>query len=341
MANDLIHILLTTLHFLAANLAVGGPLVALWLDRRAGRGDGDADRLGRRLLRVSLLGLYAAVVLGVIVAYGWWRMAPVDVERAFRALPRSRYEFGVLELIFSAVCWEIWLRLWTKNSRRRLGWWLGFAGATNVVYHFPTLFAVLVVLSERSIAAGTTVRFVAMLADPEVLARTFHFITASLAVTGAVAVQMLVRRQPSDGDGPEHLKRSNARIALFATVMQWPIGIGVLFALPETSRSFLLGDDATATGLFGISLGGVVVVMHHLAAASFGRSTLREARSILLWLGATIVLMTAVRHYARKPLYPPPPIEIMRRATPIFDAVLTSRITARCGVPPIESNSIS
>src|SRR5262249_51021183 len=142
-----------------------------------------------------------------------------------------------------------------------------FAGATNVVYHFPTLFAVMVVLSERSIAAGTTVRFVSMLADPEVLARTFHFITASLAVTGAAAVQLLVRRQQAVGDNEhlEQLKRSNARIAFFATMLQWPIGIGVLLALPEISRSNLLGDDAGAVGLFGMSLGGVIVLMHHLA----------------------------------------------------------------------------
>jgi hypothetical protein len=316
VTNDLLQIFLTTLHFVAANLAVGGPVVALWLDRRSGRGDAEADLSGRRLLRASLLGLYAAILLGVFVGYLWLRSAPVGVERAFRALPFSRYGYGVLELIFSAVCWEVWLRLWSKNVRRRLGWWLGFAGATNVVYHFPTLFAVLVVLSERSIAAGTTVRFVSMLADPEVLARTFHFITASLAVTGAFAVQMLVRRQQAtpDNEGLERLKRRNAQIALFATVLQWPIGIGVLVALPEASRSGLLGDDPAATGLFGMSLGGVIVLMHHLAAASFGRSTLREARSILLWLGAVVVLMTAVRHYARKPLYPQPPIEIMRQA---------------------------
>src|SRR5262249_36579490 len=150
--HDLLLIATTTLHFLATNLAVGGPVLCLWLARRGGRGDLGAGLLGRRLLRTSLVGFYVGVALGGVAAYLWWKTAPLNVVRAFHALPRSRFEFGVLELVFSAACWEIWLRLWSRGTRPRLGWWLGFLGATNVVYHFPTLFAVLVVLSERSTA---------------------------------------------------------------------------------------------------------------------------------------------------------------------------------------------
>lgn len=317
MAIDLLLISVTSFHFIAANLAVGGPIVALWLARRGGRGDAEADRIGRRLLRVSLIGLYVAIALGVITAYGWWRLAPLNVERAVRALPRSRFEFGVLELVFSAICWEIWLRLWSGGSRRRLGWWLGFLGATNVVYHFPTLFAVLVVLSERPAQAPGTVRFVSMLVDPEVLGRTMHFIVASLAVAGATTMQLFVRVRKDDdeNDDVERLKRRGAQIALTATLLQWPIGITVLLTLPEASRLHLLGGDPTAAGLFGLSLVAVVVLMHHLAGASFGHTSQREARAVLMWLGVTIVFMTAVRQYARKPLYPAPPVAIMTTPT--------------------------
>lgn len=300
---DVFSVVLLTLHFLAANVAVGGPTLALWLDRRSARGDAAADRLGRRLLRLSLVGLYVGSLLGVVAAYLWWRGAPAAVERAFRALPRSRYEFAVAELAFSAVCWEVWLRLWSKGVRRRLGWWLGFAGATNVVYHFPTLFAVLSVLATRTLAPGETVRFVTMLGDAEVLTRALHFVLASLAVAGAVAAWW------SEHD--EQLKRRGAQIALFATLLQWPLGIGVLVSLPDASRGALLGDHLPAATCFGLSLGAVVVLMHHLAAAAFGSTTRREARAILVWLGVTIVLMTAVRQAARTPLYPAAPIGII------------------------------
>lgn len=307
--NDVFSIALLTLHFTAANVAVGGPVLALWLDRRAARGDAAADRLGRRLLRLSLVGLYVGSLLGVAAAYVWWRGAPAAVERAFRALPRSRYEFGVAELIFSAICWEIWLRLWSGGKRRKLGWWLGFAGTTNVVYHFPTLFAALSVLATRLLEPGETLRFVTLLADAEVLTRTFHFLMASLAVAGAVMAWW--------ADSDEQLKRRGALVALVATVLQWPLGISVLLSLPGASRNALLGDELTATAVFGLSLGAVVVLMHHLAAAAFGTTTRRELRTLLVWLGLTIVLMTAVRQAARHPLYHASPIGIMN---PVFTA---------------------
>jgi hypothetical protein len=49
---DFVAIALTTLHLTTANVAVGGPFLALWLYRRAGRsGDAAADVVGRRILR--------------------------------------------------------------------------------------------------------------------------------------------------------------------------------------------------------------------------------------------------------------------------------------------------
>lgn len=299
---EALSIALLTLHFTAANIAVGGPLLALWLARRGERGEAAADRIGRRMLRLSLVGLYVGSLLGVVAAYVWWRGAPTSVERVFRALPRSRYEYGVAELVFSAVCWELWLRWWSLGVRRRLGWWLGLAGATNVVYHFPTLFAVLAVLAERTLAPGETVRFVTMLGDAEVLTRTFHFVLASLAVAGATLAWWSER--------DDRLKRRGAQIALAATVVQWPLGLGVLVSLPDASRAALLGGSLTAATLFGLSLAAVVVLMHHLSAAAFGTSSRRELRTLLVWLGITITLMTAVRQSARKPLSPPPPIGI-------------------------------
>ncbi|MCE9608526.1 MAG: hypothetical protein K8U03_26880, partial [Planctomycetia bacterium] len=63
--SDLFQILLTALHLTSVNAAFGGPILAFWLDlRRTRRGDAVADALGRRLLRVSLHGLYAGAALG-------------------------------------------------------------------------------------------------------------------------------------------------------------------------------------------------------------------------------------------------------------------------------------
>lgn len=301
--SDLVAIVMTTLHLTAANVAVGGPFIALWLYRRYGRsGDVGANLAGQRLLRASLVMMYFAAAAGVAAAFVWWNSAPLPVERAFRALPRSRYEFGVAEFVISAVCYEIWLRMWRSGSpRRRTAWWIGLFGATNVAYHFPTLFTMLSVLSTRSLADGETFRFVALLGDAEVLTRTAHFLLASAAVSATVMMWFA-----SDGVSAqsERLQTIAARISLICTVLQWPVGIGVLFTLPETSRDMLLGGETLTAALFGVSLAAVVGLMHALAVPAFAAAGRREVRMALVWLGVTVALMTAVRQYARKPFYP-------------------------------------
>jgi hypothetical protein len=55
--------------------------------------------------------------------------------------------------------------------------------------------------------------------------------------------------------------------------------------------------------LFFLSLAAVIMLMHRMAAAVMDRPNTAVVRSILLWLGTTIVLMTAVRHFAREAAY--------------------------------------
>lgn len=334
--SDLFQILLTALHLTSVNAAFAGPILALWLDvRRTRHADAVADALGRRLLRVSLHGLYGGAVFGVMSAFVWYNSHPAEVTAAARALPTSRYYFAVAELVFSAVCFELWLMLWRRGSRRALvGRFLAVAAITNTIYHFPTLFAVLSVLSTRSNEAIAGISFLRHLGDGEVLARVAHFSAASLAVGGALLAALASLIGPrssgpkssgpiSSGSTPveatpaepivvppasafdvaARLKARGGLIALITTVLQWPIGIVVVLQLPEASREALMGHSMSATMLFVISLVAVVVLMHRLSAVAFGETTRAEVRSALFWLGITIFLMTGVRHYAREPLY--------------------------------------
>lgn len=329
--SDLFQILLTALHLTSVNAAFAGPILALWLDvRRTRHADAVADALGRRLLRVSLHGLYGGAVFGVLSAFVWYNSHPAEVTAAAQALPTSRYYFAVAELVFSAVCFELWLMLWRRGSRRALvGRFLAVAAITNTIYHFPTLFAVLSVLSTRSNEAIAGISFLRHLGDGEVLARVAHFSAASLAVGGALLAALAsligprssgprnsgsspIEATPSEPivvppasafDVAARLKARGGLISLITTVLQWPIGIVVVLQLPETSREALMGHSMSATMLFVISLVAVVVLMHRLSAVAFGETTRAEVRSALFWLGITIFLMTGVRHYAREPLY--------------------------------------
>jgi hypothetical protein len=318
---DLLQILVTALHLTAVNAAFGGPILALWLFWRARRrGDAVADAVGMRLLRGSIHGLYAGIVLGFLAAWLWWTAHSQQVTLAFRSLPHSRYAFTVGELIFSAVCFEAWLAIWRRGSSRTvLASVLAVLAITNTVYHFPTLFSILSVLSTRASAAVLPLRFVSILVDPEVLIRVAHFSLASLAVAGAMltALASVRPRRPRSEEGSttqtdatladaQRLKSRGALVALVCTLLQWPVGVVVMLQLPEAARDSLLGHDVSTTTLFALSLGAVVMLMHRLATAAFGESSPAEVRSGLLWLGITIALMTAVRHFSREPLYVTP-----------------------------------
>ena len=319
---DLLQILVTALHLTAVNAAFGGPILALWLYIRSRRrNDPLADAVGLRLLRGSMHGLYTGMVLGVVAAWLWYTAQPREVLIAFESLPHSRYYFTIAELGFSTVCFEAWLVLWRTGSRRAgLGYFLAAVAITNTVYHFPTLFSILSVLSTRPAAPELPLRYVSVLVDPEVVARVTHFTLASLAVAGAMLMalamvnpKLLVKNPPTSSDGEPavadlatasaRLKARGAQIALVATLLQWPVGVVVMLQLPEAARDTLLGYHVAITSLFALSLGAVVMLMHRLATASFGESTAAEIRSGLLWLGITIAMMTAVRHLSREPLY--------------------------------------
>ena len=290
-------ILVTTLHLLAMNAAVGGTALALWLHLQPRDGEAFA-RFGPRLLRVACAGLYVGTIPGFAAVWLWWLDAPTELERVAAILPESRYYFAAAELVFSAACFEAWRHWWSR--RRWAAWLLGIAGVTNLAYHFPTMFAVLSVYAGRPLLFSQPPAYLTLLNDAEVLARVVHFLLASVAVGGALlcalpeSVAGEARHEPN-----VRLRRRGAQIALAATLAQWPIGIALLVALPEVVRGALLGDDARITVLFVVSLAAVVVLMHRLATASFGEPAPRQVRSLLIWLGVTIVLMTAVRYYVR------------------------------------------
>ncbi|MBL9083201.1 MAG: hypothetical protein JNK76_15415 [Planctomycetales bacterium] len=342
---DLLQILVTALHLTAVNAAFGGPILALWLFWRARcRGDAVADAVGMRLLRGSIHGLYAGIVLGFLAAWLWWTARPQQVTLAFRSLPHSRYAFTVGELVFSAVCFEAWLAIWRRGSSRPvLAAVLAVLAITNTVYHFPTLFSILSVLSTRTSAAVLPLRFVSILVDPEVLIRVAHFSLASLAVAGAMLMALAAvkprrirREEPSTTRNEEtlvadaqRLKSRGALVALVCTLLQWPVGVIVMLQLPEAARDSLLGHDVSTTTLFALSLGAVVMLMHRLATAAFGESSPAEVRSGLLWLGITIALMTAVRHFSREPLYVTPAASTVRASTFLEPRYASHTLTIR------------
>lgn len=292
--------IVVTVHLLAVYLAMMGPAVALWLQWRSA-GDDLAARLDRFYLWLAAGSLLIASALGGLAVLLIARLFPDAYLSAVRELPLSRYwPYGAIELVFSLGCFAFALLLPGVGGRSRLRFWSRWLatllGGTNLVYHFPPLFVMLGVLATRPRTWGQQVRFTALLADPEVLARVTHHVFAALAIAGLAAIWY--SWQPGDDN-----RRSIAwggRIAASALVLQFLSGAWLVAVMPVESRQMLLGGDALTLLLFCTALVVSFFVLPRLAAMAFGETERRHAL-VTLWLVVAIVLlMTATRQRTRE-----------------------------------------
>ncbi|HVC99077.1 MAG TPA: hypothetical protein VND64_35760 [Pirellulales bacterium] len=305
---DVVLVLVVTAHLMAVAWAVAGPFVGMWLAWRQRLCDDTAAAVaGKYVLGLSLVALAAAIVLG-LAALGllWWQFRHPYFDAAAQVPPR-RYGFGLVELMFSLVClsaaWK-WsppvgaaegaARFWTR-------WSLVLLAATNLTYHFPPLFTVIGVYCTRPQRWGDPLPFTTMLVDPEVIARTIHYLLAAFAVTGATLAT--VTRPFVHAGLPDAARGRVAawggRIALAAVVGQLLSGTYLLVEMPAASRELLLGGDSIATAAFAASLLATIALLHSLAAVSLGDSDRRRLRAAVCLVALVMFLMVATRHRTR------------------------------------------
>lgn len=291
-------------HLLAVGLAGSIPLVCIWLEWREYRRDDPlAGRLGRKLARVSMHWLSLGIVLGLVNVLLSWRHEGSGYFTAWEFIPRGRFEFGVAELAFYYACMVLYV--WSWGRFRWHGWHrlVALLAATDLLYHFPPLFAAITALTARPELRGQ--RFVALLADPEILTRTIHFCLASLAVSAVYAawrLENLRDPEPTLADALR-IKRGAARLALAAGCLQLPVGFVLVVLLPDQERGQLLGGSWLAGCLMASALAVALGLLHHLSAIALAGGQPGEVRRSALLLALTFLLMVAVRQYARAPLH--------------------------------------
>lgn len=294
-------------HLLAVNVATAGPFVALWLWFRQRRAkDLLCGETARMLVRHSIWGLLIATLFGLVAWCLVANMYPGPYMHAVGMLPVRRYAFGVSELVFSLACLVGYLALAKRRNNAGLagGWGeatLLILAGTNFVYHFPPLFAALAVLSTRSEIWGQQASFVRLLIDAEALARTIHFLLASVAVTGAWLLVCALRREHLDHGSAAWQRMAvwGAWLALLPTTLQLLAGVALIAVLPDASRDSLLGQDLLATTLFAASLLATVGLLHRLTAVAFGDMTRTGMTVAVVLILIVVVLMVGARHRAR------------------------------------------
>lgn len=296
-------ILPLALHLLAANVAAAGPLIAAWM---AGRGAAGVVA-ARRLVGWALVALVVGGVLGAGLL-----LAPSEALRvAVARFPAQAWWFAGIELGFSAVCLAGMMAA-LRGERRRLktAWLLAVLSASNLLYHFPPMMAVVGrIANEPRWAEGAVITrraMVQMSLRPEILSLWVHFSLASFAVAAVAAIGLVESPATHDAasatrtaDPPERLTRGLAGIALAASALQLPVGGWLLAASEVGMRDAMLGGDLPATASL---LGGVLATMallQSLAALMMGDATLAMRRRTIWLTLVVVVLMSATLSLAR------------------------------------------
>jgi hypothetical protein len=311
-------ILVFAAHLLAVNLAMAGPLWMVWLDWRSRRSfDEVAREAERTLARWSLV----AFVLGVILGLALLGLVIAIGDRAYlaaaRMIPPDRLWFGGGELLFyvALISLYLWL-LGAAQPKRWLTRLLAVAAASNLLMHFPPLFAMLAALAHRPEHWGGTLErslYHALLIDPEVLSRVLHIWLAALA-TGAVAVMLLVSPRPTAiGDTIDPTMRipgdgrvtAAARWALAAMLAEFRVGLWTLAATPTATWGVAWTDDLAALLLLGAAIVGAFVLLQQLVGLAIAGGDLIAIRKLAITLAISTALMCAVAHYWRRLGEPP------------------------------------
>ena len=214
------------LHLLAVDLAMAGPLVAVWLQWRAARQRNPAlDQLARRLAGWSLTAAAVGIALGVAALALVPSGEALPYRRAIGLLDARRWWFLASELLFYFITAGAYVGLW-----RRMSSWplchraLAVVAATDLIYHFPPLFAVVSTISLQPKLWDAPLdhsRYWQVLLEGETISRVVHHWLAALAVGAVGAMLLSIRRTaahsfsplPVAGEGPDfgELSRTGVR----------------------------------------------------------------------------------------------------------------------------------
>lgn len=300
---ELFSTILLIAHLLCVNVAAGAPILCVWLEWR---GDALARRAAAYLGRMGLLALFLGGLFGL--AIGWLKWTP-----AYRELwtgPLSyKLHWGAAELVFSLVLAGVYWLLVRGNGGNSTGSRTGrgliaLVNGTNLLYHFPALFVVAGKLYETGQITGATIRgaqFRQLAWSGEVPALAIHVMLASVAVAGVMLLGLALRWLRHDEPPAEIAKVAmwGSRWALGASLVQLPVGLWTLMALPAGTQASLMGTQVLGTMLFVAAMLTMFWLLRELTGVALGETTgpamIRSMTAMLV----VVSLMTAMQQAVR------------------------------------------
>ena len=248
--------LLRSVHLASACFAAAAPMAAAWLHCRAARGDSQARHTGLRLVGWSLVSLALALVTGLLLGLLNY-LGEENYSQLVIAL-RAKLEWGLAELAFSAILVYLFWKWWQRTpdlprGKSILRCSLAVLAGTNLLYHFPLLFAVLDQLRsnpELMDNAITASDFRQMIILPVVYTKALHVVLAGVALC---CLAIICVKKDGGAEG-ERLTVAAARILLGTLVLQLLVGIWMLVVMPAAQRDSLIGMGGVAPWLLALAV---------------------------------------------------------------------------------------
>lgn len=295
-------------HILLMNTVVGGSIIAL--TNSAGSGEPLSHQLSKKLPTMLALTINFGVAPllflqvnyghfdypGTILMGGWWLMIiPV--------------------LLTAYYCLYIWDFRYAKLGGVRVAFLgLSILCLLYVAFMFVNNMTIMLVphLWEPYISSGG--KSILNLNDPTIYPRFLHFMTAALAVGGAM-VGVVGKWKRNDD-----FVRIGFKWLSYATIVNIGFGLWFLIAQPQKIMLAFMGGDWLATGALGAAVIGSGLILH--AAAR------RNVKLAVAWTVLTVLAMAVTRHMLRKlmlaPYFKVQDLEVTGQISPMimFIAVL-------------------
>jgi hypothetical protein len=305
-----VHILLLSLHLICMNVGSGAPLLCAWLEWKLRNdktsSEGAARQAADYLAAMTVLALVAGSLLGLVMGIMLWTP---EYSAVWTKRLSHKMHWGGAELLVSlGVLGGYWF--WRKRSRGgsmasaicRI--FLLLFASTNLLYHFPPLFFVAGKLADGKDAGGQAVQgkvFVQEMLSGEIPALWVHFTLASLAMAGVMllGLALRLRRQGAPEEEAARVAIWGGWWGLVPSILQLPVGLWVMTALPAASQSRIMGSSGVATVFFLAGIVAALWLLRELVSIALGETSRGNLIRAMSAMVLVVFLMTGTHQCAK------------------------------------------
>lgn len=286
------------LHILFVNLMFGGTLLTLWAEWK-GRKDPEYDILAHEIAKTITVNKSLAVVLGVAP------LLSINVLYAVHFYTSNSLTglmwISIIPLVTIAFLLTYLHKYTWEKLQNYKGLHISFIAMAALIFLLiPLIFLTNINLMLFPEKWGTIRGFMSALTLPNVFPRYFHFICASLAITGLFLFWYNGRKNYEFEQIYARFTRYDVRkmaysLVLGASIAQFVIGPVVLFTLPSKG----MGWNLILTILTGVAFAIPAIYWMFKGLLGAPEAIGKDFKKVVLFFTLTVAFMVSGRHIYR------------------------------------------